>query len=188
MEDPARHGGARPQVGGWVSFGAGLGLGSSGLRGRSSVAWRSAATGGGLGCGLYQEPPHQTHPNPNHPFTYPPTQPPPPPPSLDSIKKSIESRKPDFDAYIDPQKKHADMIIQVGGRGGGWTLFGGAGVWFRGGGVCGGVCLFKLKRNPHLAILRAHARTPAMAAAPLENTPAAPLHPPGAAHPAGAGR
>jgi uridine kinase len=33
--------------------------------------------------------------------------------SLDSIKKSIESRKPDFDAYIDPQKKHADMIIQV---------------------------------------------------------------------------
>jgi len=37
----------------------------------------------------------------------------PPPNSLDSIKKSIESRKPDFDAYIDPQKKHADMIIQV---------------------------------------------------------------------------
>jgi hypothetical protein len=37
--------------------------------------------------------------------------------SLDSIKKSIESRKPDFDAYIDPQKKHADMIIQVGGGG-----------------------------------------------------------------------
>jgi phosphoribulokinase len=34
--------------------------------------------------------------------------------SLDSIKKSIEARKPDFDAYIDPQKKHADMIIQVG--------------------------------------------------------------------------
>jgi len=33
--------------------------------------------------------------------------------SLDSIKKSIEARKPDFDAYIDPQKKHADMIIQV---------------------------------------------------------------------------
>eukprot|EP00882_Tetradesmus_deserticola_P000278 GHRQ01000306.1.p1 GENE.GHRQ01000306.1~~GHRQ01000306.1.p1 ORF type:complete len:387 (+),score=201.35 GHRQ01000306.1:35-1162(+) len=33
--------------------------------------------------------------------------------SMDSIKKSIEARKPDFDAYIDPQKKHADMIIQV---------------------------------------------------------------------------
>ncbi len=33
--------------------------------------------------------------------------------SLDSIKKSIAARKPDFDAYIDPQKKHADMIIQV---------------------------------------------------------------------------
>jgi len=33
--------------------------------------------------------------------------------SLDSIKKSIESRKPDFDAYIDPQKKDADVIIQV---------------------------------------------------------------------------
>lgn len=33
--------------------------------------------------------------------------------SLDSIKKSIEARKPDFDAYIDPQKKNADMIIQV---------------------------------------------------------------------------
>jgi len=33
--------------------------------------------------------------------------------SMDSIKKSIESRKPDFDAYVDPQKKDADMIIQV---------------------------------------------------------------------------
>jgi len=33
--------------------------------------------------------------------------------SLDSIKKSIEARKPDFDAYIDPQKKDADLIIQV---------------------------------------------------------------------------
>eukprot|EP00798_Chlamydomonas_sp_ICE-L_P025569 gene25569-11220_t len=33
--------------------------------------------------------------------------------SLDSIKKSIEARKPDFDAYIDPQKKDADMVIQV---------------------------------------------------------------------------
>lgn len=36
--------------------------------------------------------------------------------SLDSIKKSIEARKPDFDAYIDPQKKDADVIIQVRGR------------------------------------------------------------------------
>merc|ERR1719269_240383 len=27
--------------------------------------------------------------------------------SLESIKASIESRKPDFDAYIDPQKKDA---------------------------------------------------------------------------------
>lgn len=26
---------------------------------------------------------------------------------------SIEARKPDFDAYIDPQKKDADMIIEV---------------------------------------------------------------------------
>ncbi|KAL4435185.1 hypothetical protein ABPG77_001867 [Micractinium sp. CCAP 211/92] len=33
--------------------------------------------------------------------------------SLESIKASIEARKPDFDAYIDPQKKKADMIIQV---------------------------------------------------------------------------
>lgn len=33
--------------------------------------------------------------------------------SLDSIKKSIEARKPDFQAYIDPQKKDADVIIQV---------------------------------------------------------------------------
>lgn len=34
--------------------------------------------------------------------------------SLESIKASIESRKPDFDAYIDPQKAKADVIIQVG--------------------------------------------------------------------------
>ena len=34
--------------------------------------------------------------------------------SLESIKASIASRKPDFDAYIDPQKKKADVIIQVG--------------------------------------------------------------------------
>lgn len=33
--------------------------------------------------------------------------------SEESIKQSIESRKPDFDAYIDPQKKHADIILQV---------------------------------------------------------------------------
>lgn len=33
--------------------------------------------------------------------------------SVESIKQSIESRKPDFDAYIDPQKKHADVILQV---------------------------------------------------------------------------
>ena len=33
--------------------------------------------------------------------------------SLESIKKSIAARKPDFDAYIDPQKKDADIIIQV---------------------------------------------------------------------------
>ena len=33
--------------------------------------------------------------------------------SLESIKASIEARKPDFDAYIDPQKKKADVIIEV---------------------------------------------------------------------------
>merc|ERR1712046_82449 len=33
--------------------------------------------------------------------------------SLESIQASIESRKPDFDAYIDPQKKLADLIIEV---------------------------------------------------------------------------
>lgn len=33
--------------------------------------------------------------------------------SAESIKQSINSRKPDFDAYIDPQKKHADIILQV---------------------------------------------------------------------------
>jgi len=33
--------------------------------------------------------------------------------SLESIKASIEARKPDFDAYIDPQKKFADMVIEV---------------------------------------------------------------------------
>jgi phosphoribulokinase len=33
--------------------------------------------------------------------------------SLESIMASIEARKPDFDAYIDPQKKDADLIIEV---------------------------------------------------------------------------
>jgi phosphoribulokinase len=33
--------------------------------------------------------------------------------SLESIMASIEARKPDFDAYIDPQKKDADLVIEV---------------------------------------------------------------------------
>lgn len=33
--------------------------------------------------------------------------------SLESIKASIEARKPDFDAYIDPQKKMCDLIVQA---------------------------------------------------------------------------
>merc|ERR1711957_160144 len=33
--------------------------------------------------------------------------------SLESIMASIEARKPDFDAYIDPQKKSADLTIEV---------------------------------------------------------------------------
>jgi len=33
--------------------------------------------------------------------------------SLESIMASIEARKPDFDAYIAPQKKFADLIIEV---------------------------------------------------------------------------
>lgn len=33
--------------------------------------------------------------------------------SLESIMASIEARKPDFDAYIDPQKKKSDLIIEV---------------------------------------------------------------------------
>lgn len=33
--------------------------------------------------------------------------------SLESIKQSIEARKPDFDAYIDPQKAKADLVIQA---------------------------------------------------------------------------
>mmetsp|Transcript_11949 Transcript_11949/g.19809 ORF Transcript_11949/g.19809 Transcript_11949/m.19809 type:complete len:394 (-) Transcript_11949:96-1277(-) len=33
--------------------------------------------------------------------------------SLESIMASIEARKPDFDAYIDPQKQFADMVVEV---------------------------------------------------------------------------
>ena len=33
--------------------------------------------------------------------------------SLESIMASIEARKPDFDAFIEPQKKFADMVIEV---------------------------------------------------------------------------
>eukprot|EP00850_Spirogloea_muscicola_P002057 SM000008S22146 [mRNA] locus=s8:40524:42529:- [translate_table: standard] len=33
--------------------------------------------------------------------------------SLESIKASIAARKPDFDAFIDPQKQFADIVIQV---------------------------------------------------------------------------
>ncbi|KAG0534553.1 hypothetical protein BDA96_04G289800 [Sorghum bicolor] len=33
--------------------------------------------------------------------------------SLESIQASIEARKPDFDAYIDPQKQYADAVIEV---------------------------------------------------------------------------
>eukprot|EP00793_Prasinoderma_coloniale_P002528 PRCOL_00002010-RA len=33
--------------------------------------------------------------------------------SLESIKASIEARKPDFDKYIDPQKQTADIVIEV---------------------------------------------------------------------------
>lgn len=33
--------------------------------------------------------------------------------SLESIQASIAARKPDFDAYIDPQKKKADVVIEV---------------------------------------------------------------------------
>jgi len=33
--------------------------------------------------------------------------------SLESIMASIEARKPDFDAYIAPQKQYADLIIEV---------------------------------------------------------------------------
>merc|ERR1711988_865818 len=33
--------------------------------------------------------------------------------TADEVKASIEQRKPDFDAYVDPQKKDADFILQV---------------------------------------------------------------------------
>ena len=33
--------------------------------------------------------------------------------SAESIKASIEARKPDFKAYIDPQKQYADVVIEV---------------------------------------------------------------------------
>lgn len=33
--------------------------------------------------------------------------------SLESIKASIEARKPDFEAYIEPQKQYADAVIEV---------------------------------------------------------------------------
>merc|ERR1711997_1435177 len=33
--------------------------------------------------------------------------------SLESILASIEARKPDFDAYIAPQKEFSDVVIQV---------------------------------------------------------------------------
>lgn len=33
--------------------------------------------------------------------------------SLESIKASIEARKPDFDKFVDPQKEFADVVLQV---------------------------------------------------------------------------
>ena len=36
--------------------------------------------------------------------------------SLESIKASIEARKPDFDKFVDPQKQVADVVIQARGR------------------------------------------------------------------------
>jgi len=33
--------------------------------------------------------------------------------SLESIKQSIDARKPDFDAYVAPQRANADLVIQV---------------------------------------------------------------------------
>ena len=43
--------------------------------------------------------------------------------SLKAIQASIEARKPDFDAYIDPQKKKADAIIEVHTVGWMWVAF-----------------------------------------------------------------
>jgi phosphoribulokinase len=33
--------------------------------------------------------------------------------SYDDVLASINARRPDFDAYIDPQKQHADVVIQI---------------------------------------------------------------------------
>merc|ERR1719335_1366335 len=33
--------------------------------------------------------------------------------SLESIKASIDARKPDFDAYVAPQRANSDLVIQV---------------------------------------------------------------------------
>lgn len=33
--------------------------------------------------------------------------------SMESIKASIDARKPDFSAYVEPQKQHSDAVIQV---------------------------------------------------------------------------
>ena len=33
--------------------------------------------------------------------------------TLDDVMQAINSRKPDFDAFIDPQKAHADVVIRV---------------------------------------------------------------------------
>jgi phosphoribulokinase len=33
--------------------------------------------------------------------------------TYDDVMAAINSRKPDFDAYIDPQKQHADVVIEV---------------------------------------------------------------------------
>jgi len=33
--------------------------------------------------------------------------------TLDNILASIESRRPDFEAYVDPQKRDADMVMQI---------------------------------------------------------------------------
>ncbi len=33
--------------------------------------------------------------------------------TYDDVVRAIESRRPDFSAYIDPQKKHADVVLQI---------------------------------------------------------------------------